>query len=89
MAGQGNNWNDFMQSKPVRIMLNAFCAVICGYYAVGAVFDLVRPSETSLMLIEQVGTLGYYALTVARLVVCLWVAVVFARMTVKTIREEE
>ena len=35
MAGQGNSWNDFMQSKPVRVMLNAFCATICGYYAVG------------------------------------------------------
>lgn len=89
MAGQGNNWNDFMQSKPVRMALNALCSVICGYYAIGAVFDLVRPSETSLMLIEQMGTYGYYALTVVRMVVCLWVAVVFARMTVKTFHEEE
>ena len=44
----------------------------------------MNPGETSLMLIEQIGTYGYYALTGARLVVCLWVAVVFARMTVKT-----
>lgn len=84
-----NDWNRFIQSKPVQLALNGFCAVICGYYAVGAVMDLVSPGEQALMLMEALGTTGYYALTVARMLVCLWVAIVFARMTVKVLQDKK
>ena len=87
MAQSDNGWNDFMQSKQTRIVMNALCAVICGAYAVGGVMDLVRPEETSTALIEQIGTMGFTVLTVARIAVCLWVSVVFCRMAIKTIRE--
>ena len=85
----GDDWNEFMQSKPVRIAFDCLCAAICGFYAVGAVIDLVRPNETAQMLIESVGTMGFYALTVARGVVCVWVSITFVRQTLKLLRNDE
>lgn len=84
----GDDWNRFMQSKPVRLAMNGLCAGICAYYAIGAVFDLVRPGEQALMLIEAMGTTGFYALTIVRMLVCLWVTVVFARMTIKVFQDK-
>ena len=89
MAQNNDDWNSFMQGRPMRILLNGICAACCGYYAVGGVMELFSPGDTSLLLIERVGTMGFYALTAVRTLVCAWVAVVFARMTVKAIRDEE
>ncbi len=84
----GDDWNSFMQSRPARIVLNALCAVLTAGYAVGGVMDIVNPGSSSTALIEQLGLTGYYALTAARTAVCAWVAIVFARATLKAIREE-
>ena len=89
MANKGNNWNSFMEDKPTRILLNALCMVFCGYYAVGAVIDLVRPSESSQLLIAQMGQTGYIVMTVVRLLVMLWAAVAFARMAYKVYKEDD
>ena len=88
MAGWGDDWNEIMQSKPARLVLNGICVVITASYAIGGVMELAsEPSDTTLLLIERLGTTGYYALTIARIVVCLWVSVAFARMIVRTIKE--
>lgn len=86
---QGNNWNSFMQEKPTRILLNALCSVICGYYGVGAIVDLVRPNENAQMLAEQIGQTGYLVLTVLRLLAMLWATVAFARAAVKILQEKD
>lgn len=84
-----NDWNDFVQSKPVRLIMNAICAIACGFYGISAVVDLVRPNEQAFLLMETTGTTAFYALTVARMVVCLWVAVVFVRAIIKVLQEED
>ena len=84
-----NDWYNFMQSKPVRIVFNSMCAVICAFYAVGAVGDVLRPDDSAHMLMESMGQTGFYALTAARFVVCVWVAITFVRMTIKTIRGDD
>jgi hypothetical protein len=87
MAGGGNDWNSFMQSRLARIVLNGVCAVMTASYAIDAVRELL--SGGSPMMIEQIGTTGYYALTIARLLVCAWVSVVFTRATLKVMREQD
>lgn len=82
----GNDWNSFMQSRTARIFLNGFCAVICGSYAIDAIRELMAGGNA--LLIEQVGSAMYYALTIGRMLVCLWVAFVFGRMTYKTLMED-
>lgn len=89
MAQGGNNWNSFMQERPTRILLNALCSVICGFYGVGAVVDLVRPGDSAQMLMEQMGTTGYTVMTVARLLVMLWACIAFARSAVKVLQEKD
>ena len=88
MAQNGDDWNTFIQSRPVRIAMNAFCTVICGSYAVGGVRELVSPDASSVVLREQLGMTGFYAMTAVRTLVCLWVAIVFCRATIKAIRED-
>lgn len=85
----GDDWNSFMQSKPVRLALNAICAAACGFYAIGALIDLIRPGDQAQMLMETMGSTAFYALTVVRGLVCLWVAVVFVRMIIKVLKEED
>ena len=85
----GNDWNSFMQSKPARLVLNAICAVFCGYYAIAAVFDIVSPNEQAQVLINTMGQMGFTIMTVVRLLVCLWGAVAFGRLTVKVLQEKD
>lgn len=85
----GNDWNSFMRSKAVRLALNGLCAVICGYYAVSAVFDIVSPNEQSQMLVEAMGQTGFMVMTIVRLLVCLWASIAFARLTVKVLQEKD
>ena len=88
MSNSGNDWNSFMQSRPARLVLNALCTVICAYYVVDGVREMMSP-ERSAVLIEQLGPTAYYALTVVRILVCIWVSVVFGRMTWKTFNEQD
>lgn len=87
MANNGNDWNSFMQSRQARLILNGFCTLICAWYAVDAVREMI--SGGSPMLIEQVGSTAYYALTVGRALVCVWVSIVFGRMTYKVLTEKD
>ena len=89
MANKGNNWNSFMEDKPTRILLNVLCMGFCGYHAFGAVMALVRPGESSQILMAQMGQTGYVAMTVVRLLVMLWAVVAFARMAIKTYQEDD
>lgn len=84
----GNDWNSFIQSRPVRIFLYGLCTVCCLYYSFGAVMDLVSPAESAAMLIESMGKTGFVIMTVVRLLVCLWAAVSFGRLTFKIIKEK-
>ena len=86
---QGNDWNSFMQQKTTRVLLNALVACITAFYAIDAARELMTPSETGLIMIEQIGQPAYLALTVARLAVCVWVSVTFARLVIKTLQEED
>ncbi len=81
------DWYDFLQSRPVRMLLYGICAGACVIYAVGAVRELLHP-ETQAMLIDAIGLTSFYALTVVRLVVMVWVAFVFGRMVWKAFKDE-
>ena len=82
----GNDWNEFMQSKQVRVVLYGVCTCFCAFHAVGAINDLRFP-EGSAQLIEAMGSTGFYAMTVVRLLVMLWATIAFARMAIKALRE--
>ena len=84
----GSDWNNFMQSRPVRIVLYTVCTCCCVFYAAGAVSDLLHP-ENSTMLIETMGSTGFYVMTVVRLVVMAWVAFAFGRLVAKAIRGDD
>lgn len=84
----GNDWNSFMQNRLVRFVLHGMCAVICAFYAVDAVREMMSP-ERSAILMEQIGSTAYYALTIARVLVCIWVAVVFGRTAWKALNEKD
>lgn len=88
MSNWGNDWSEFMQSKQARLVLHSFCAIICAFYAIDAVREMLSP-ERSAMMIEQVGATMYYVLTVCRTLVCVWVSVMFGRMTLKTLKEKD
>lgn len=84
----GDDWNSFVQSRPVRILLYTICTCCCAFYGIGAVRDLIHP-ENSAGLIETMGSTGFYVMTGVRVVVMAWVTVAFARMVVKAIRDED
>jgi hypothetical protein len=86
---QGNDWNSFMQQKTTRVLLNALVACMTAFYAIDAVRELITPTETALIMIEQIGRPAYLTLTIARLLVCIWVSVTFARLVIKTLKEED
>ena len=83
----GDDWNSFMQSKPVRIFLYGLCTVCCAFYAFGAVMDLVSPGDSAVMLAQAMGQTGFTVMTVVRLLVCLWAAFAFGRLTFKIFQE--
>jgi hypothetical protein len=86
----GEDWNNFMQSKPVRIALNLMCASFCVFYAIDAIRELIgEPSETAVLLVQQIGPGAYTAITVARAVVCAVTGIVFGRMALKAVQEQE
>ncbi len=85
----GNDWNSFMQSKRMRVLLYGLCTVFCGYYSLGAVMDLVSPGDSARMLAESMGQLGYVVMTVLRLLACLWAAIAFARLALAAAREDD
>lgn len=88
MAQQGNDWNSLMQSREVRMVLYGVSAAFCGYHSVSAVFDLLHP-EASALLVEQVGQTAFYAMTAVRLIALAWAGIAFARMAVKTFQEKD
>jgi len=84
----GNDWNSFMQSKPVRVFLYGLCTVCCAFYAFGAVMDLVSPNDTTALLVQSMGQTGFVVMTVVRFLVCIWAAIAFGRLTFKMIKEQ-
>ena len=82
------DWYDFMQSRPVRILLYGICTAAGVVYAISAVRDLLHP-ETQTVLIETIGLTGFYVLTGVRLLVMLWVAYMFGRMVYKIFKEQD
>ena len=88
MAGKGDDWNSFLQGREARLLLDGLCVVICVFYAVGAVRELMHP-EQSVALIEVMGATAYIAMTALRMIVCLATAIAFARMAVKVWHEDD
>jgi hypothetical protein len=88
MSEGGNEWSDIMQRKPVRAAFNLICIVACGGYGIGAVRDIIQPSEQSQVLVEQLGTTGYIVMNVGLAAVCLWVVLAFVRQTIKLFQGE-
>lgn len=76
-----------MQSREARIVLYGICTVFCFYHSVSAVVDLLHP-ETSAQLIEAMGSTGFYAMTVVRLIALVWAGVAFGRMAYKAFQEK-
>lgn len=87
MANNGGDWNSFMQSKPVQMVLYSACVVFCVFYAVGGIMEMMSP-DRSTGLVQALGEGGYYALIIVRTIVLLITAVAFARIAIKTYREK-
>lgn len=84
-----DDWMKFWQGRNVRIILYALCTVICGYYGIGAIMDIVSPGEAMKSLIDTIGMGGFYAVTGLRFLACAWACVSFARMAYKTYKEQD
>ena len=82
-----NNGN-FMQSKEAQIVLNVLTAAICAFYAVDGVREMLSP-ERWAQLVASIGQTPYYILTIARIVVCAWVSIVFCRMAAKLLMAKD
>ena len=71
-----------MDNWEAQTLMYGICAIFGAVYAFGAARELLSP-EQSAQLVEAVGLGGFYALTIGRLLVCVWVAVSFGRMSWK------
>jgi hypothetical protein len=83
-----DGWNEFMQSKAMRILFNGIVVVACVYYAVDAVMEMLSP-ERSAAMIEVLGATNFYLVDGARAVVCVICAIAFGRMLAKIFQEDE
>ncbi len=88
MSNNGSSWNDFIQSREARLVMYAFCSLMCAGYAVDAVREMLTP-ERAAQLMDQVGATTYYLLTVTRALACAWGAVAFGRMSFQLYREKD
>ena len=88
MSDNGGGWNSFMQSKQMQTILYSVCVFFCLYYAFGGVMDLVHP-ERSAALIANTGEAGFYALTIARIVVLIITGCAFARIVYKNAKSDD
>ncbi len=87
MANNGGDWNSFMQSKQVQIVLYSVCVFFCVLYAVTGVMEMMSPNR-STALVQAIGDTGYNALMIARTIVLAITAVAFARVVYKTYKDE-
>ena len=83
-----DDWNSFMQSRLVRVVLYSICAAFGFFYALAAVPELLHP-ERQAAYVEAVGTTAFYAITVVRMLVMVWVGVMFARMALKAFQDKD
>lgn len=83
-----NGWDSFMQRKQTRMALYGICVFFCLYYAVDGIMEMMSPERSALMM-TNIGETGYYALTIARIVVLLITGVAFGRIVLKTYKEPE
>lgn len=88
MAGNGNDWNSFMQQKSVQMLMYGICVLFCLYYAVDGIMEMMSPERSALMM-QSLGATGYYALTIVRTIVLVCTAGAFARMVLRMRSEDE
>lgn len=86
MAGNGSNWNSFMQSRQAQIVLYSICVFFCVFYAVDGVLEMLSP-ERSAQMMGALGETGYYAVTIIRCIVLLITGAAFGRIVLRTMRE--
>lgn len=86
MSNWGDDWSEFMRSRQARLVLYAFCSILCLRYAIGAVIELLTP-ERYAATIEQIGATMYYVMTVTRALACAWATVSFGKMAYKAFKE--
>ena len=83
-----DDWNSFIQSKSVQVAMYSICVLLCVYYAIDSIREMMSP-EQSAALIENIGEMSYYALAIVRCVVLAITAAAFARIVYKTIRRND
>jgi len=86
MANKSGNW--FSDNWEAQLLMYGICTAFSAFYVVDAVRELLSP-QNSAAIIESIGTTGFYALTIIRLVVCAWAAIAFARMAWKVFQERD
>ncbi|MDO4805754.1 MAG: hypothetical protein Q4A07_00760 [Coriobacteriales bacterium] len=88
MAGNGNDWNSFIQSKQVQTVMYSICVFFCLFYTVDGIMEMLSP-ERSANMMEAIGAPGYYALTIVRCVVLLITAGAFGRIVLRSMRGDD
>ncbi len=82
------NWNTFMERRQTQLFLYGICVVCCLFYAVDGVLELMSP-ERSAVMIDRMGSAGYYAMTIIRTVVLVITAVAFGRVAYKNLKDKQ
>lgn len=88
MAGNGNGWNSFMQSKQVQTVMYGICVFFCLYYAVDGILEMLDPERSATMM-GAIGAPGYYAMTIVRCVVLLITGIAFGRIALRSARDDD
>jgi hypothetical protein len=85
MAGGSNS---FMESREGRMIMYGVVCIICAFYTVEAVRELLHPGLYEAFR-EQIGDLWYTVFTVARGLATGWASVAFGRMAYKAYAEKK
>lgn len=88
MAGGGNNWNSFMQSKQTQMVMYSICVFFCLFYAVDGIMEMMSPERSALMM-ANIGAGGYYAIMIVRTIVLFITAGAFGRIVYKNYKEQD
>ncbi len=82
MAAPNNGWNSFFGSREGQMAMYGIAALFAAYYGIDAFRELLHPDLNSQLALS-IGTGGYYALLIARLVVCIITSVAFGKLIYK------
>lgn len=83
-----NGGGNFMQTRMGKVVMYGIVVVVCTFYSIDGIMEMLSPERVAYMS-QVIGEPGYYAITIARVAVLIWVVIAFARMAIKAFREPD